>query len=62
MTSALIILPIFALSLLVAVTLNAFIGSYFGKKLLKKITLPALQKGVAGFLLLFSLALRAGLV
>jgi hypothetical protein len=50
------------LVLLVSATLSAFIGSYFGKKLLKKATLPTLQKGVAGFLLLFSLALGMGLI
>jgi uncharacterized protein len=50
------------LGLLVVATLSAFIGSYFGKKLLRKVTLPALQKGVAGFLLLFSVALGAGLI
>lgn len=50
------------LGLLAAATLSAFLGSYFGKRLLKKITLPMLQKGVAGFLLLFSVALGTGLI
>lgn len=50
------------LGLLATATLSAFVGSYFGKRLLRKITLPMLQKGVAGFLLLFSVALGAGLI
>lgn len=50
------------LGLLAAATLSAFAGSYFGKRLLRKITLPMLQKGVAGFLLLFSVALGVGLI
>jgi uncharacterized membrane protein YfcA len=43
-------------------TLSAFAGSYLGKRLLKKITLPMLRRGVAGFLLLFSGALVSGLI
>lgn len=50
------------LELLAVATLSAFAGSYLGKRLLRKITLPLLQKGVAVFLLLFALALGAGLI
>lgn len=50
------------LELLAVATLSAFSGSYLGKRLLRKITLPLLQKGVAVFLLLFALALGVGLI
>jgi uncharacterized membrane protein YfcA len=50
------------LGLMAVATLSAFAGSYLGKRLLKKITLPMLRRGVAGFLLLFSGALVSGLI
>lgn len=48
--------------LLLAATLSAFAGSYAGKRLLKKVTLEAVQRVVAAALLLFSVALAAGWV
>ena len=50
------------LGLIAAGSLAAFIGSYAGARLLKKITLAGLQKMIAGMLLLLALALGAGIV
>jgi uncharacterized membrane protein YfcA len=45
-----------------AATLSAFAGAWLGNKWLKKIALPTFQWMVALFIMLFSLALIAGLV
>lgn len=49
-------------ALIVTATLSAFIGAFFGNKLLKKMTIKTLQVTVAIFLLLFSLLLGAGII
>lgn len=45
-----------------AATLSAFLGAYFGKKLLKKVTLRVVELIVAGMMGLVGLALVAGLL
>ncbi|MBN2806609.1 MAG: sulfite exporter TauE/SafE family protein [Prolixibacteraceae bacterium] len=50
------------LSLLISATLAAIAGAYFGKKLLKKVTLRSIQLVVAVMLMLISLALGAGII
>ncbi len=50
------------LSLLSAATLSAFIGAYFGNKLVKKITLQSLQFIVACMLIVFSILLGIGII
>jgi uncharacterized protein len=45
-----------------AATVSAFAGAWLGNKLLKKITISFLQNIVAVFIILFSIALIAGLV
>lgn len=45
-----------------AAILSAFAGALIGNKLLKKTTLPALQKFIAAALILFALAMMAGIV
>lgn len=52
----------FNIGLIVAATLSAFTGAYFGNKLLKKITIRSLQYFVAILLILFSTLLGAGIV
>ena len=46
--------------LVAAAVLSAFIGAFVGNRLLKKITLPTLQRFVAGALLMVSVALMVG--
>jgi uncharacterized membrane protein YfcA len=48
--------------LLILATLSAFIGAYFGNKLLKKVTLKNLQTLVAIMLILFALLLILGVI
>ncbi|MEZ4796400.1 MAG: sulfite exporter TauE/SafE family protein [Flavobacteriaceae bacterium] len=48
--------------LIVGATLAAIIGAFFGHKLLKKVTLKFIQKFVAIFLILVSIALGIGLI
>lgn len=49
-------------SLLITATLSAFIGTYFGNKLVKKITIKSLQLFVAIALILFGILLAAGIL
>ena len=48
--------------LVVAATLAAFLGSYFGARLARKVTLRALQRFVGAGLVLLALAIGAGLL
>ena len=48
--------------LVLAASLSAFLGAYFGKKLLKKVTLRAVELTVAGMMALIGLALVSGLL
>lgn len=48
--------------LLLVATASAFAGAYMGNRLIKKVTLPLLQRIVAVFLGLMALALMAGVV
>ncbi len=48
--------------LLISATLSAIAGAYFGKKLLKKVTLRNIQLIVAVMLILISIALGIGLI
>jgi len=48
--------------LLISATVSAFIGAYFGHKLLKKITLKTVQVVVAGMLMLFAVLLGLGMI
>jgi uncharacterized membrane protein YfcA len=48
--------------LLILATLSAFIGAYFGNKLLKKVTIKNLQTIVATMLILFALLLILGVI
>jgi uncharacterized membrane protein YfcA len=50
------------IGLIAAGSLSAFIGSFAGARLLKKITLAGLQKIIAGLLFLLALALGCGMV
>jgi uncharacterized membrane protein YfcA len=50
------------LTLLISATLSAIAGAYFGKKLLKKVTLRSIQLIVAIMLILISIALGLGLI
>ncbi len=47
---------------LAAATLSAFAGAWAGNRLLKKVTMPFFQTLVAVFIILFSIALIAGLL
>jgi uncharacterized membrane protein YfcA len=49
-------------NLLSAATLSAFVGAYFGNKILKKITLASVHVAVSILLILFSLLLGMGIV
>jgi uncharacterized membrane protein YfcA len=51
-----------AWSLVAASTAAAFVGSYFGAKLVKKVTLHALQLVVGVMLVIIGIALAAGVV
>jgi uncharacterized membrane protein YfcA len=48
--------------LIASATLSAFVGAYFGNKLLKKVTINALQKIVAMALIVMALCLGIGLI
>jgi uncharacterized membrane protein YfcA len=48
--------------LIAAACIAAFVGSYFGAKLVKKVTLKTIQRIVAVMLIIFAAALGAGLV
>jgi uncharacterized membrane protein YfcA len=48
--------------LLILATLSAFIGAYFGNKLLKKVTIKTLQTLVSTMLILFSILLILGVI
>lgn len=48
--------------LVLAASLSAFLGAYFGKKLLQKVTLRAVELTVAGMMALIGLALVSGLL
>ena len=50
------------MTLLISATLAAIAGAYFGKKLLKKVTLHSIQLVVAIMLILISIALGAGII
>jgi uncharacterized protein len=50
------------LTLVIAATLSAFVGAFFGNKLLKKITMESLQIVVTVMLITLSIALGFGLV
>ncbi|HBX53035.1 MAG TPA: hypothetical protein DEH02_18365, partial [Bacteroidales bacterium] len=50
------------LTLLISATLAAIAGAYFGKKLLKKVTLRSIQLIVAVMLIIISIALGLGLI
>lgn len=50
------------LNLILIATLAAFIGVYFGNKLVKKITINTIQKIVAFMIILFAMALGLGIV
>jgi hypothetical protein len=50
------------LTLLVSATIAAIAGAYFGKKLLKKVTLRSIQLLVAVMLIVISIALGLGLI
>lgn len=48
-------------NLLIAATLSAFVGAFIGSKLMKKVTIKALQYFVAVMLLIFSVLLGMGI-
>jgi len=50
------------MTLLISATLAAIAGAYFGKKLLKKVTLHSIQLVVALMLILISIALGLGII
>jgi uncharacterized protein len=50
------------LTLVICASISGTIGTYFGNKLLRKITLKFIQKLVAVMLIIISLALGAGLI
>ncbi len=47
---------------IIAAALSAFVGAYFGKKLLKKITLNSLQIMVSGLIIVLALLLGIGII
>ncbi len=49
-------------NLLLVATLSAFVGVYFGNKLVKKITINTIQKIVAFMIILFAMALGLGII
>ncbi len=49
-------------SLVIAATIAAFIGAYFGNKLVKKVTIESLQKLVAFLLIVFSIFFILGII
>lgn len=50
------------LNLIIVATLSAFVGVYFGNKLVKKITIDTIQKIVAFMIIVFAVALGFGVV
>lgn len=50
------------MTLIISATLSAIVGAYFGKKLLKKVTLRTIQLLVAVMLVVISLALGIGII
>jgi uncharacterized membrane protein YfcA len=52
----------FDYTLLILATLSAFIGAYFGNKLLKKVTLTTIQNIVTFMLVLFAVLLIMGII
>ena len=48
--------------LIISATLSAFIGAYFGNKLLKKVTIKTIQYLVAAMLIVFAILLGLGLI
>lgn len=50
------------LYLVVSATLSAFLGAYFGNKLLKKVTLNFIQTFVAIMIMLIAIGLGSGLI
>lgn len=50
------------MNLIIVATLSAFIGVYFGNKLVKKITIDTIQKIVAFMIIVFAMALGFGIV
>jgi uncharacterized protein len=53
---------VFDYQLIVAATLSAFVGAYFGSKILKKITVKTIQNIVAVMLFVFALLLIFGIL
>lgn len=49
-------------NLIIAATVSAFAGAYFGNKLIKKVTIESLQKFVAILLIIFSLFFITGII
>lgn len=49
-------------SLIASATLAAFIGAYFGSKMIKKVTIEAVQRLVAVFLVIFGVLMMAGII
>lgn len=49
-------------TLITAATLSAFIGAYFGKKMLHKLTIKSVQNVVSGLLVIISLGLISGIL
>ena len=50
------------LNLIIIATLAAFMGVYFGNKLVKKITINTIQKIVAIMIILFAIGLGLGII
>ena len=50
------------ISYIIFATLSAFVGAYFGKKLLKKITLNSLQIMVSGLIIILAVLLGMGII
>lgn len=50
------------LSMVVAATLSAFVGAYLGTRLMKKVTMRAVQKTVAAMLVLLAFGVASGLL
>lgn len=50
------------INLILVATISAFIGVYFGTKLVKKITISTIQNIVAVMLILFAVLLGMGIV
>ena len=48
--------------LIIAATIAAFLGAYFGNKLIKKVTIESLQKFVASLLIIFSILFILGII